>query len=39
MAKSKWWEVYVSSNEKRVFVGQDGRGGLCRSPHRLDLQS
>jgi hypothetical protein len=31
MARSKWWEVYAGDDEKRVFVGKDGRGGLCRS--------
>lgn len=26
----KWWEVYCSDEEKRVFVGQNGISGLVR---------
>lgn len=30
MALRKWWEVYSGSEEKKVFVGADGRSGLIR---------
>lgn len=33
MRKPKWWQVFRDDFEKRVFVGKDGRGGLCRTPH------
>lgn len=27
----KWWEVYSGDEEKRFFVGKDGKSGLCRN--------
>lgn len=28
----KWWQVYAGDEEKRFFVGKDGKSGLVRSP-------
>lgn len=27
----KWWQVYGSDEEKRFFVGKDGKSGLVRN--------
>lgn len=27
----KWWQAYANDEEKRVFVGSDGKSGLVRS--------
>lgn len=33
MAKlNKWWKVYLNDNEKKFFVGKDGKSGIARHP-------
>jgi hypothetical protein len=36
--KQKWWEVVVDDEEKRVFVGFDGKGGLARKTQPQDYR-
>jgi len=28
--QKKWWQVYANDDEKRFFVGKDGKSGLIR---------